>query len=45
MDTGVQAGAVEEPAVVARNREEGGAEVTLTIPLAAISLGGEGEHV
>jgi two-component system sensor histidine kinase RegB len=32
-------------AVVARNREEGGAEVTLTIPLAAISLGGEGEHV
>ncbi len=32
-------------AVVARNREEGGAEVTLTIPLAAISLGGEGDHV
>ncbi|WP_313705611.1 ATP-binding protein [Massilia sp.] len=32
-------------AVVARNREEGGAQVTLTIPLAAISLGGEGEHV
>ena len=32
-------------AVVARNREEGGAEVTLTIPLAAIALGQEGEHV
>jgi two-component system sensor histidine kinase RegB len=36
-------------AVVARNRnqagEEGGAEVTLTIPLAAIALSGEGEHV
>ena len=32
-------------AVVARNREEGGAEVKLTIPLAAISLSGEGEHV
>ncbi|HBZ07308.1 MULTISPECIES: ATP-binding protein [Massilia] len=31
-------------AVVARNREEGGAEVTLTIPLAAISLGGKGDH-
>ena len=31
-------------AVVARNRDEGGAEVTLTIPLAAISLGGEAEH-
>ena len=31
-------------AVVARNRDEGGAEVTLTIPLAAISLSAEGEH-
>lgn len=31
-------------AVVARNREEGGAEVKLTIPLAAIALSGEGEH-
>jgi len=31
-------------AVVARNREEGGAEVKLTIPLAAIRLAGEGEH-
>ena len=35
--------------VAARNRnqpgEEGGAEVTLTIPLAAIVLSGEGEHV
>lgn len=30
--------------VVARNREEGGAEVKLTIPLAAIRLAGEGEH-
>lgn len=32
-------------AVLARNREEGGAEVKLTIPLAAIALGKEGEHV
>ncbi|MEW6024043.1 MAG: ATP-binding protein [Pseudomonadota bacterium] len=32
-------------AVVARNRDEGGAEVKLTIPLAAIRLAGEGEHV
>lgn len=31
-------------AVVGRNREEGGAEVKLTIPLAAIRLAGEGEH-
>jgi two-component system sensor histidine kinase RegB len=31
--------------VTARNREGGGAEVTLTIPLAAIVLSGEGEHV
>jgi two-component system sensor histidine kinase RegB len=31
--------------VAARNREEGGAEVTLTIPLASIALSGEGEHV
>ncbi|WP_313174425.1 ATP-binding protein [Massilia sp.] len=31
-------------AVVARNRDEGGAEVKLTIPLAAIRLAGEGEH-
>jgi two-component system sensor histidine kinase RegB len=31
--------------VNARNREEGGAEVTLTIPLASIALSGEGEHV
>ncbi|MDN4058381.1 ATP-binding protein [Massilia sp. YIM B02769] len=31
-------------AVVARNGDEGGAEVKLTIPLAAIRLAGEGEH-
>jgi two-component system, sensor histidine kinase RegB len=31
-------------AVVARNRDEGGAEVKLTIPLTAIRLAGEGEH-
>jgi len=31
-------------AVLARNKEEGGAEVKLTIPLAAIRLAGEGEH-
>ncbi len=31
-------------AVVARNRDEGGAEVKLTIPLGAIRLAGEGEH-
>jgi two-component system sensor histidine kinase RegB len=31
--------------VMARNREEGGAAVTLSIPLASIALQGEGEHV
>ncbi|QNB00011.1 ATP-binding protein [Massilia sp. Se16.2.3] len=31
--------------VTARNRDEGGAQLVLSIPLAAIALQGEGEHV